>query len=228
MQLRISGILATLVFLIVALSDLLMLTTLDFSRPYRFWMDAANLPHEQVMWGYFLGILTGPFFCVGAWHMCLALRPAPQWVGRLALLTTAYSTSLLMVFHASFAFTRSILRAQGGSPGGEALMAFESLADPIFRIAVWVAAPAWTAVLVFILLGRSLYPRWAGLVLPGLAAVFAFPPFAYLPASATAVLGAAHWNFGGAAVFALSTVILWNHDPSKKLDPSNFCPGTRT
>ena len=85
----------------------------------------------------------------------------------------------------------------------------------MFRIAVWVAIPAWTAALVSILLGKSLYPRWAGLALPGLAAVFAFPPVAYLPVWATAVLGAARYNLGGAAVFAMSTVLLWNRDAAK-------------
>src|SRR2546430_10031317 len=111
-QLRISGLIATFAFLVIAASDLLMLTTLDFSRPYRFWSDAASLPQGQVVLGYFLGLLTAPFICVGAWHCALAVRLAGRRIGWLVLLTIAYSESLLMVFHASFAFTRSILRVQ--------------------------------------------------------------------------------------------------------------------
>jgi len=82
MRLRLSGIVAAIAFLILAVSDLLMLTTLDFSRPYRFWSDAASLPQEQVVLGYYMGLLTAPFVCVGAW---------------LVGLTVAYSESLLMV-----------------------------------------------------------------------------------------------------------------------------------
>ena len=81
MRLRLSGIIATVAFLILAASDLLMLTTLDFSRPYRFWSDAAGLPQGQVVLGYFMGLLIAPFVCVGAWHLALAIRPAGRWIG---------------------------------------------------------------------------------------------------------------------------------------------------
>ena len=212
MRLRLSGIIATIAFLILAVSDLLMLTTLDFSRPYRFWSEAAGLPQEQVVLGYFMGLLTAPFICVGAWHLAQAIRPPRRWVGWLVVLTIAYSEFLLMVFHASFAFTRSILRVQADRPGGEAEWAFNTLGWPMFRIAVWVGAPAAVAVIVLILVGKSHYPRWAGLVLPSLAVLFVFPPVAHLPVWAKAVLGAARYNLGGAVVFALSTVLLWNRD----------------
>ncbi len=212
LELRASGLIATLVFLVMAVSDLLMLTTLDFSRPYRFWEEAAGLPTEQVLLGYFLGVLTVPFYCVGARHLMLAVRPAPRWVGWLVLLATAYSACLLAVFHASFAFVRAILRAEGGTPGGEALVAFEALGQPLFWIATGVAGSVYAAVLVLILLGKSLYPRWAAFVLPGAFAVFAFPPFGSLPVWASAILGAARWNVGGAVAFAVSTALLWNHD----------------
>jgi len=67
-------------------------------------------------------------------------------------------------------------------------------------------------VFVLILLGQSSYPRWAGVAMPFLFVVIAFPPFAHLPVWATAILGPARWNIGGAAAFAASTAILWNHD----------------
>jgi hypothetical protein len=117
-----------------------------------------------------------------------------------------------MVFHASFAFTRAILRAQGGVPGGEAFLAFEALGAPMLRIATWVAGPAYALVLLFIASGRTLYPRWAALVLPSAFALFAFPPSALLPVWAAAVLRAAGLNLGGAVALGVSTVLLWNRD----------------
>lgn len=71
-HLRLSGPLAAIVFLVMAVSDLLMLTTLDFSRPYRFWTDARSLPQVQVTLGYYLGVLTIPFYLTSAWHLSLA------------------------------------------------------------------------------------------------------------------------------------------------------------
>jgi hypothetical protein len=208
--LRFTGVVATLVFLAMFLSDLLMLTTLDFSSPYRFWAESAGLPSEQVMMGYYLGVLTIPFYCIGSWHLMLALQPAPRWIGRLLLVVTAYSACLLTVFHASFAFTRAILRAQGGTSGGEAFLAFEALGAPMLRIVTWVAGPVYLTVLVLIALGRSLYPRWAAVALPCAFALFAFPPFALLPVWAAAVLRAGGLNMGGAAAFGVSTILLWN------------------
>jgi Family of unknown function (DUF6796) len=210
--LRFSGVVATLVFLAMVLSDLLMLTTLDFSRPYRFWAESPGLPSAQVLAGYYLGELTIPFYCVGSWHLMLALRPAPRWVGQLLLVVTAYSVCLLTVFHASFAFTRAILRAQGGASGGEALLAFETLGAPMLRIVIWVMVPVYVIVLLLIAFGRTLYPRWAALVLPCAFALLAFPPASVLPVWAAAVLRAAGLNVGGAVVLGVSTILLWNRD----------------
>ena len=208
--LRSSGVIAILVFLAMVLSDLLMLTTLDFSRPYRFWAESPGLPSSQVLTGYYLGVLTIPFYCVGSWHLSLALRPAPRWLSLLLLAASVYSVCLLTVFHASFAFTRSILRAQGGASGGEASLAFEVLGAPMLRIVSWLVGPIFVGVVVAIARGRSLYPRWAALVLPCAFALFAFPPFALLPVWAEAVLRAAGLNVGGAVAFAVSTGLLWN------------------
>lgn len=212
MGLRFTGVAATLVFLAMAVSDLLMLTTLDFSRPYRFWAESANLPSGQVLIGYYLGMLIIPFYSISSWHLMLALRPAPRWVGRLLLATSAYSVCLLMVFHASFAFTRAILRAQAGAPGGEAALAFETLGAPMLRIAIGVVGPAYAIVLFLIASGRTLYPRWTALLLPSIFVLFAFPPYALLPVWAAAIIRAAGLNLGGAIAIGVSTVLLWNHD----------------
>jgi small-conductance mechanosensitive channel len=210
--LRLSGVVATLVFVAMVFSDLLMLTTLDFSRPYRFWAESPNLPSTQVLLGYYLGILTIPLYSVSSWHLTLALRPAPRWIGRLLLLVTAYCVCLLTVFHASFAFTRSILRAQGGASGGEAFVAFETLGAPMIRITMWLAGPIYLVILVLIARGKTLYPRWAAFVLPAAFALFAFPPYGLLPLWAAAVLRAAGLNVGGAIALAVSTMLLWNRD----------------
>lgn len=215
--LRLSGLLATVVFLVMVASDLLMLTTLDFSRPYSFWIDAPELPQAQVTVGYYVGELTIPFYFISGWHLSLAIRPAGYWASRLVLVAIAYSACLCTVWHASFAFSRSILRAELANgvstrPGPEASLAFETYAVPLFRVGLAVAGIAFLLVFVLALLGRTLYPRWAGVALPVVYTLVAFVLDAYVPVWAGVVLRAAGWNVGGAALFALSTALLWNRD----------------
>ena len=217
-SLRLSGLLATAVALTMVASDLLMLTTLDFSRPYSFWKDALDLPQARVTLGYYLGELTIPFHFTSAWHLSLVVRPAGLWASRLVLVAMGYSTCLMMVWHASFAFARSILRAElaagtaSRGPSPEALLAFETYALPLFRVGLAVAGAAFLLVFGLALLGRTLYPRWAGVVLPGTYVVVAFLLGPYVSVGAGVVLRAAGWNVGGAVLLAISTALLWNND----------------
>ena len=216
-RLRLSGLAATAVFLVMVASDLLMLTSLEFSRPYSFWTDAPGLPQRQVTVGYYLGILTIPFYVVGGWHLSLAIRPAGSWASRWVLGAIGYTACLCTVWHASFAFTRSILRAQlaagaGVSPGSEAILAFGTYALPLFRFGLAVAGSAFLLAFGLAVLGRTHYPRWAGVALPALYILVAVVLGSYVPVSAAVVLRAGGWNVGGVAVFALSTALLWHHE----------------
>lgn len=214
--LRLSGLLATAVFLVMVASDLLMLTTLDFSRPYSFWRDAPGLPQPQVTLGYYLGELTIPLYFIAAWHLSLAIRPAGRWASRLVLVAIGYSACLATVWHAAFAFTRSILRAELAAGNAstrsipEAALAFETYALPLFRVGLVVAGAAFLLVFCLALMGRTRYPRWAGVVLPAAYIVVAFLLGPYVPVWAGVVLRAGGWNAGGAVMFALSTALLWN------------------
>ena len=57
-------------------------------------------------------MLTIPFHLVGGWHLSLAVRPAGSWASRWVLVAIGYTACLCTVWHASFAFTRSVLRAE--------------------------------------------------------------------------------------------------------------------
>jgi len=179
----------------------------------------AGLPQTQVTLGYYIGELAIPFLCVTtAWHLYLAVRPAGRWASWLILAATAYSAPLIAVWHASFAFMRSIVRAElpagamPGGPGTEALLAYSTYALPLFRVGLGVAGFAYLVVFGLIMSGRTLYPRWSGVVLPGVYVLFAFVLEPYVPLWAGVVLDAAGWNVAGAAMFGLSTAILWRRD----------------
>ena len=214
-RLRLSGLLTTAVLLVMVVSDLLMLTTLDFSQAFSFWTDAPGLPQRQVTVGYYLGVLTIPLYAVGGWHFSLAIRTAGAWASRWVLAAIGYTACLSTVWHASFAFTRAILRAElaagtSGGPGPEALFAFGTYAEPLFRLGLAVAGSAFVLVFGLAALGRTHYPRWAGVALPGLYVAVSVLLGPYVPVWAGVVLGAGGWNVGGVAVFALSTALLWN------------------
>ncbi len=216
-QLRLSGLVATAVFAVMVASDLLMLTTLDFSRPYSFWTGAPGLPQRQVTLGYYLGILTIPFYVVGGWHLSLAIRPAGVWASRWVLGAIGYTACLATVWHAAFALTRSILRAEiaaGASVGvgSESALAFGTYALPVFRFGLGIAGSAFLLAFGLALLGRTHYPRWAGVALPATYLLVAVLLEPYVPVGAAVVLRAGGWNVGGVAMFALSTVLLWHHE----------------
>lgn len=212
----------------MVISDLLMLTSLDFGRPYRgFWIEAAGLPQTQVTWGFFIGELTIPFYCVAAWHLSLAIRGAGRWASLMVLVAAAYSACLLTVWHGAFAFTSSILRAEhlapgiAGGPTPAATLVFSTYALPLFRVASVVAGGALAVVLVLIALGRTLYPRWA---IVGIPAVLMLIPVVqpYLPVWAGVILSAGYWNVAGALTFGASTVILWNRESATATGPGPF------
>ncbi|HET7746127.1 MAG TPA: hypothetical protein VFM29_02430 [Vicinamibacteria bacterium] len=212
-RLRISGFLATVVFLVMVVSDLLMLTTLDFSRPYRFWAEAGGLPQAQVTLGYYLGELTIPFYAVAGWHLALAVRPGGRWAERLILGTTGYAACLFAVWHASFAFSRSILRAEAASGSTvEADFAFDTYGVPLFRVGLVVAGVGALVFAGLVASGRSLYPRGALALLLAPTAVVLFALHFHPPLPWSAILGAARYNVAGAVLFAVSTALLWNHD----------------
>ena len=121
------------------------------------------------------------------------------------------------MWHASFAFTRSILRAELAadtcvSSGSEAALAFGTYAVPLFRFGLGIAGSAFLLAFGLAVLGKTHYPRWAGVALPAIYLLVAVLLEPYVPVGAAVVPRAGGWNVGGVAMFALSTVLLWKHE----------------
>ena len=208
MALRVSGVLATLACMVMAASDLLLLTTLDFRRPYPLWEVLNGISDHQALWGYYLGVLGVPFYCLGAWHFALAVRPAGRWASWLVFLAMVYSACLFAVWHASFAFYRSLLRAGANQ---QAEFAFSHYAQPVLWIGLLVVGTACVVVMGLILMNKTLYPRWAVLVSPLVFGVLVWSGAPHALGPFGAVLRAAGWNVAGTLSLAVSTMILWNH-----------------
>src|SRR5512147_2706759 len=109
--LRASGIIAIVTCLVMVVSDLLMMTTLDLARPRPLWEALNAMSDRQMLWGYYVGVLMVPIYVMSwGWHVGLAARPAGRWASWLVFLTSAYAACLVAVWHASFGFYRSFLR----------------------------------------------------------------------------------------------------------------------
>jgi hypothetical protein len=128
--------------------------------------------------------------------------------------TTGYALPLTAVWHAAFPFTRSVMLAErtGGSADAmaQSQLAFATYALPLFHVGLVVAASGYLTVFALAVAGRTLYPRWAGIALPAVYVLIAFFVRPHAPVWADLVLGAGGWNLAGAALFGLSTAILWS------------------
>jgi hypothetical protein len=104
------------------------------------------------------------------------------------------------------------LQFEGSERRLEADLAFATCAVPLFRVGIAVAGVGAAAVGWAIVRGRSLYPRSAAGILLAVPPIvlFVLPPLAPLPSSA--ILGPARYGVAGAALFAVSTVLLWNRE----------------
>lgn len=83
---------------------------------------------------------------------------------------------------------------------------------PLFRFGLGIAGSAFLLAFGLAALGRTHYPRWAGVALPAIYLLVAVVLEPYVPVGAAVVLRAGGWNVGGVAMFALSTVLLWHNE----------------
>jgi hypothetical protein len=139
--------------------------------------------------------------------LSLAIRPAWAWASRWVLVAIGYTACLCTVWHASFAFTRP---AAASALAPRRYLRSAPTRCRSFGSGWGVAGSAFLLAFGLAVLGRTHYPRWAGVALPALYIAVAVLLGPYVPVWAGVVLRAGGWNVGGVAVFALSTALLWN------------------
>ena len=139
---------------------------------YEFMLAASD---ERQTIGHFLGVLGGPLYVVGCWHIYLMLKPANQVLAFVAFVLGAYGFMIGADWISSRASIGAIVHLQQNGVAVETLIQlyqerYESLLM-VIRITTFVLS------LIFIgltLTGRSHYQKWHAIFNPILLLVGSF------------------------------------------------------
>ncbi|MCZ6819813.1 MAG: hypothetical protein O7G31_10035 [Calditrichaeota bacterium] len=139
---------------------------------YEFMLAASD---ERQTIGHFLGVLGGPLYVVGCWHIYLMLMPANQVLAFVAFVLGAYGFMIGADWISSRASIGAIVHLQQNGVAVESLIQlyqerYESLLM-VIRITTFVLS------LIFIgltLTGRSHYQKWHAIFNPILLLVGSF------------------------------------------------------
>jgi hypothetical protein len=182
----------------------------------------AMLPASEprLAFGALIADLAIPLYLIGSWHLFQAARPAGSlaaWaIFALLVCGNAYSP----LGHAAFYFVGMLYKTIPAVPEA-AHPALLDLGNRLHRVLLiaWVAAVGCLALALLLLglviaFGRTLYPRWAALVLNPVSLVLVGMAVPYLtPEPVRTWLGGAGFNIGWLVAYSLSTAVLWRARP---------------
>jgi uncharacterized protein DUF6796 len=183
----------------------------------------AMLPASEprLAFGALIADLAIPLYLIGSWHLFQAARPAGplmSWaIFALLVCGNAYSP----LGHAAFYFVGMLYKTIPAVPEAAhpALLDLGNRFHQVLLIA-WVAAVGCLALALLLLglaiaFGRTLYPRWAALVLNPVTLVLVGMAVPYLtPQPLRTWLAGAAFNIGWVVAYGLSTALLWRAKPT--------------
>lgn len=173
-------------------------------------MDGSFAPYVDIMsrlpaWRLFLGGVLGPvsafLYCIGYYHIAQAFGPARRKMGLLVF--ALYSLGIVVggAYHAQFTLLGTV--GKTGSDGAVAAVTDSiSLLSSASMVPIAVAS---VLLAVYIVLGRTAYPRWFVLFTP-LVLVLLQTPLSLLPQPLLIVLFGGWNNLLFVVFFAMS---LW-------------------
>jgi hypothetical protein len=165
----------------------------------------------------FVGGLVGPLaacLClVGCWHVRRNLISRSPFVGRVAFLALAATMVIGSAVHALWV-PRGLAMKYSDAPTGGAPELITALKDYWYSAFQMAEVPAYIAailLLILVLLGRSLYPRWTALANFGLLSLLA-PLAERVPSPLGAVLVGGFTNLSIALFFLVSVISTWRYE----------------
>lgn len=209
--LRISGWLGLLGALGVGIGEF----TMQFSpqggyevSDYGYFLEISSL---RLAWGHFLGVFAAPLYLAGYLHVFLALRPAPAWLRWAVLLLGGYGFVIGGVWLGSRVYLALIAQAAAGSAEplllGTLLDQAAARNEPLIAVVRVLVGFASILLVVAIVSGRSLYPRWMALFNPIVLLGVIFASYFLLPSVGVYLLPTA-MNVAHFVFFALSLGVL--------------------
>jgi hypothetical protein len=164
-------------------------------------------PRWTYVLGNYLGVYFLPFHILGFFLVFQALKPANVKCARIFLVLALYLTPIGVGLHGTLAFVGDIIQSRDAGLIHGIRAYWQPWAYSVALGYVVISA----LILLLILTGRSLYPRWMALVSPLGIAAFGAVVIAVLPDSATglkAFLSLTGLNLPLMIFFAITTSIL--------------------
>ncbi len=205
-----AGAVATVGALIVCIGEF----TMQFSPhggyervDYAYFLDVSD---ARLRRGYFLGVLAAPLYLLGYWHVSEALRPSGVRLRAAVLLLGGYAFAIGDVWLGQRIFLARVVKARASAPMDEIplldglLATFASDNEPLIQLVRVLILILSALIVVPVLRGRTLYPRWMAACTPIVLLGSIFASYAVLPAIGTYLLPAA-MNVAHVVFFGLST-----------------------
>jgi len=158
---------------------------------------------DRATLGHFIGLLSAPFYIVGAYHLYLMLRPANEVAARTAGLAMAYGCVIGTVWIGSRSMAAELV-ANGSIPEQLALytLRYESLLT-VLRGAILIVS----GIMIWLCLtGRTLYPRKMAILNPIFLIIVSFTLFFTVPSVGKYIMPIA-LNVTYFLIFAASLII---------------------
>ncbi len=166
-----------------------------------------GVSESQATSGHFFGVLSGPLYLLGAWHLYLMLRPANRFWALLAFLFMAYGFMIGAVWIGSRANVAFLVNAMSGDALASALGLYELRYESLLTL-VRIAVLGFSGIFVWLILtGRSAYPRWMSILNPILLIIASFIVYLLAPGIGKYLMPIA-LNVAFFIVFSVSTLMV--------------------
>lgn len=183
------------------------------AETYRFFIQVA--PWRLTV-GHFLAVFTIPLYFAGYWHLYERLRPAPQWARLSVLLLGLYAFTLGDVWLGSRVYLAQLAQALAAAESTGApepvrvlsgLLAQASFYNENILIGVRLGVLGISLLYaVFVLRGRTSYPRWMAALNPILLVALAFLLYLAAPPVGGILMPVA-MNFAHLVFFTASVIV---------------------
>lgn len=173
--------------------------------------------------GHFLSVFAVPLYFVGYWHLYERLKPAPKWARLTILLLGLYAFALgetwlgSRVYLAQLAQARAAAATAGEAATAKLLSALLAQAS-FYNENILIGVRAGVLVIsilyvVFVLRGKTSYPRWMAALNPILLVIAAFILYVTLPPIGGIFMPVA-MNFAHVIFFTASTLLTLRGSPA--------------
>lgn len=190
------------------------------AETYRFFVEVAPW---RLSTGHFLSIFAIPLYFIGYWHLYERLKPAPQWARLTILLLGLYAFTLgdawlgSRVYLAQLAQARAVAESAGDTVTIKLLSTLLAQAS-FYNENILIGVRACVLVIsilyvVFVLRGKTSYPRWMAALNPILLVIAAFSLYVAIPPVGGIFMPVA-MNFAHVIFFTTSTALTLRASPA--------------